>query len=113
TLDDPDSLGRYRVRIGSPEIDAVVPEAPVPQRFVEARAALFAHLRRSQVEVQGAVGLEQTVALADLAGMDEHIDEYVRTWMDGLQAAPPGPELRALLSVDQVTIADESTTLGR
>jgi hypothetical protein len=104
-IDDPDSLGRYRLTVGSNDIDLpVAPEADVDERFLEARRSLFAQLKSSQYEVSGTIEFGPSVVLADLTKLGDVIAGYVAAWKSALEGAATEQERVALLSVDQVII---------
>jgi hypothetical protein len=113
TLDDPESLGRYSLSIGSTDVEEVVPEGHAAQRFIEARAEMFSQIRRNQLEIEGGENVGASIALADLTQLAVAAATYLETWLDALRAAGTGPELRTLLSVDQVTVDDRHGPVGR
>lgn len=108
TIEDPDSLGRYRLTVDSTDIEGpIASEADLPDAFLAARRSLFGLLKTSQFETSGDIEFGPSVALADLSAVAESVSHYVETWRSGLEAATTESERVALLSVDQVVIAGD------
>lgn len=105
TLEDPDSLGRYRLRVDSSDIEGpIASEAELPTSFLDARRSLFEQLKASQFETAGDIDFGPSVAHADLVAVGEAVSYYLEAWRTALEAAQTGPERAALLSVDQVVV---------
>lgn len=112
TLDDPESLGRYRVELGSDEVTSASQAGPISERFSDARSRLFAALASVQHDVEGA-NPGALVALADLTQVSDLVDEYVTSWADALGGAETEAELRALLSIDQIALDENGREQAR
>jgi DNA helicase HerA-like ATPase len=106
TIEDPDSLGRYRLAVDSTEIEGpIAPEADPPDEFLRARRSLFAQLKSTQFEAAGDVDFGPSVAQADLAAVAEAAAHYVETWRRAITESTSSAERLALLGVDQIVIA--------
>lgn len=108
TIEDPDSLGRYRLTVDSTEIEGpIAPEAEVPDEFLRARRSLFAQLKSSQFEISGDVEFGPSVAFADLSTLGDAVAHYAETWRASLERATTSAQSLALLSVDQVVVTGD------
>ena len=108
TIEDPDSLGRYRLTVDSMDIDGpITPEADAPEPFMRARRSLFALLKTSQFATTGEVEFGPSVATSDLSAIAEAVAYYLETWRSALEDATTEAQRLALLSVDQVVIAGD------
>jgi hypothetical protein len=108
TLEDPRSLARYRLDLDAVEIDHVmVPEAldEIPEAFLEARAALFEEIIRTQYPVEGAT-VGPLVSLCDLSALENQLQAYVEQWRKALDGATSRAALEALICLDQITFSE-------
>lgn len=104
TIEDPDSLGRYRLTVDSNDIEGpVASEAEIDEGFLRARRALFGQLKSSQFEISG-IEFGPSVVTADLVKLGDAVANYVAAWKSALEGATTESARVALLSVDQVLI---------
>jgi DNA helicase HerA-like ATPase len=105
TFQAPRSLARYRVSLGRGEIEETLlpdPEVVLPDAFLAAREVVLAEIEGAQYPREG-VAAAPLVALADLRGLTESVERYVRAWQSAILEATSRAERRALLDLDQVT----------
>lgn len=108
TIEDPDSLGRYRLTVDSTDIEGpMAPEGDLPDSFLVARRSLFSLLKSTQFPTIGDVEVGPLVALADLGALAESIDHYVDSWRTSLEAATAESERLGLLGIDQVMVSGD------
>jgi hypothetical protein len=114
TLEDPRSLARYRLDLDAVEVDQVtVPETldEIPEAFLEARAALFEEIVRTQFAVEGAT-VGPMIALCDLNALESQLQAYVDQWRKALVSATSRAALEALICLDQITFAEGDLANG-
>lgn len=114
TLEDPRSLARYRLDLDAVEVDHVmVPDGvdSVPEAFLEARAALFEEIVRTQALVDGA-SPGPLVALCDLAALANPVRAYLEQWRKALEEPTSPATLEALLCLDQITFTEGELASG-
>lgn len=106
SLDNPETLG-WNVSLESIDsLNAAVSETDVPESFLDIRRQVFGELQARQLPVESERAVPASVSLADLQGMDDLIRLYARTWSDLVEGVRTTSEVRALLSVDQVSVLD-------
>jgi hypothetical protein len=114
TLGDPEQLGRYEIELGDTEIANVLAPSGTPAReFIEQRSRLFAQLREHQLEFPDDDAPGPLVALADVARLTDDIVDYARSWTKALRETADPASLRAILSVDQVSVLEHGREIGR
>jgi hypothetical protein len=104
-IEDPDSLGRYRLTVGSTDIEGPIgTESDLPEQFIQTRRALFTKLKASGFEVSGEAEFGPSVVLSDLPSLADSIAAYTEAWKSALEAASDEASRAALLGIDQVII---------
>ena len=87
TIEDPDSLGRYRLTVDSNDIEGpVASEAEIDEGFMRARRDLFGRLKSSQFEISG-IEFGPSVVTADLVKLGDAVAKYVAAWQSALEGA--------------------------